>query len=270
MADDENQVPAGELPAEESLGEETPGDETTDENRTDEVPSGEPPVEASADAPADSAAPRPPKTPWVAVGVGVVALLTILLVALSYALPAPRATVPTAWTASPSASVRTSKVTVSATPRPSSAAPTTLATDAPTGFPTSTRCGAGQVIMGAAWTAVVPTGWSCAGGPATVGTTSFQSATGDVISVGLSTAKDAVTACSSPFGDQAATVERFPDTTWGGRKAVTVNAQFPAMVVHYRCVQTSSGVYLMGGVVRSSADALIAGMDGLTASWVWA
>jgi hypothetical protein len=98
---------------------------------------------------------------------------------------------------------------------------------------------------------------------------SFQSVTGDVISIGPSAAPDAVTACSSPFGGQTATVERFADTTWGGRKAVTVNAQFPTVVVHYRCVATPSGVYMMGGVVRSTAEFLVAGMDGLAASWVW-
>jgi hypothetical protein len=97
----------------------------------------------------------------------------------------------------------------------------------------------------------------------------FQSTTGDAISVGPSAAPDALTACSSPFGGQTATVERFADTTWGGRKAVTVNAQFSELVIHYRCVDTAAGVYMMGGLVRSSAGNLIAGMDALAASWVW-
>jgi hypothetical protein len=97
----------------------------------------------------------------------------------------------------------------------------------------------------------------------------FQSTTGDAISVGPSAALDAVTACSSPFGGQKATVERFADSIWGGRKAVTVNAQFSELVIHYRCVDTAAGVYMMGGLVRSSAGTLIAGMDALASSWVW-
>jgi hypothetical protein len=120
-----------------------------------------------------------------------------------------------------------------------------------------------------AWTATVPAGWTCASG---AGTASFylRSGTADVISAGLSTARDAATACSSPFGAQAATVQALPDTTWGGLKAVTVDATFPSgAVVHYRCVTGPSGVYIMGGVVVGSAATLTLGMDALAASWVW-
>jgi hypothetical protein len=260
VADDEDQTPESEPSLDESAPEGAPTEATAGDARTD----------VAAEDPSPTT-----KTPWVAAGVGAVALLTIVLVALSYLLPAPRAAVPGAWTASASAyaSARLSGVarapsSGSASARPSSATPTTRATDGPTAFPTGTRCAAGQAITSGTWTAVVPTGWSCAAG-VSGDTRGFQSASGDAISVGPSAAPDAVTACSSPFGGQAATVERFPDTTWGGRKAVTVNAQFSSLVVHYRCVDTPAGVYMMGGVVRSSAEDLVAGMDALAASWVW-
>jgi len=245
VADDEDQTPTIEPSADESAPDDAPTEQTADAGPTGKA--------------AENPSPKP-KTPWVAAGVGAVALMTIVLVALSYVLQAPRAAIPAAWTASPSASV---------SPHPSSATPTTRATDGPTSFPTSTRCAAGQTTASPAWTAIVPTGWSCAAGTTSVDMRIFQSATGDAILVGPSAAPDAITACSSPFGGQTATVERFPDTTWGGRKAVTVNAQFSTMVIQYRCVDTPAGVYMMGGLVRSTAGSLVAGMDSLAASWVW-
>ncbi len=225
--------------------------------------------DAATSGPAETPAPTP-RTPWVAGAIGVVALLTIAMVALSYLLPAPRPAVPAAWTASSSAYARLSGVPMASSStgfRPSSAAPTTSPTDGPTAFPTGTGCAAGQSVMTGTWTAVVPTGWSCAG--ASGATRGFQSVSGDVVQVGPSAAPDAVTACSSPFGGRTATVERFADTTWGRRKAVTVNAQFSDLVIQYRCVDTPAGAYMMGGLVRSTPSALVAGMDALAASWVW-
>jgi hypothetical protein len=91
----------------------------------------------------------------------------------------------------------------------------------------------------------------------------------DVISVTVSTAKDAATACGSDLAKQATVVAQ-PDTIWGGKTAKTAKVTATGIVAQARCVESKGTVYMMvGAPARGTLDSVVSTMTTVSTAWVW-
>jgi hypothetical protein len=80
---------------------------------------------------------------------------------------------------------------------------------------------------------------------------------------------DAARECGSRLGAQMETVAPMPDTSWGGKRAQTANAQANYLAMQVRCVDGVDGVWVMVGIPFVTYEALDTAMDALSVSWVW-
>ena len=88
--------------------------------------------------------------------------------------------------------------------------------------------------------------------------------------MGVSTSKDAASACGADLAKQATSVEALPDTLWGGKTANTAKATMKGMDIQARCVQVNGLVYsLVGEPIQGAHASVITAVNALALSWVW-
>ena len=200
--------------------------------------------------------PQPPKKKsHVGVIVAVVAIVVVLIVAGGAAL---------LWNQAQSA-VKT--VTGISTAPMSSTTKATTATKASVG-PAGTldvTC-SGTTIDSSAFTAKVPSGWSCAS--QTISLILSDKKFDTLMVMDIAGTSDAAAACASLAS--AGPVTALPDTQWGGKTAKTVSMDSGGSKVHVRCVSVNDSVYYLMGIPTSGMyDEVVAGADALTGAWTW-
>ncbi len=170
---------------------------------------------------------------------------------------------PTAGTLQPSSPPATPYVGLSGLPMPR---PTGSGATWPGQIPAAPRtCAAGDRVVGAAWTATVPAGWSCVGAPGG-GELVLRGGT-SLIVVGIDTHRSSDQACGALSGATGATP--LPATTWGGRTAARATFRSGTLTGQLRCVDVAGGTYEMVGLPTGSNEPPVAAMDALATSWVW-
>ena len=88
--------------------------------------------------------------------------------------------------------------------------------------------------------------------------------------MGVSTSKDAASACGADLAKQTTSVVALPDTLWGGKTATTAKATMMGMDIEARCVQVNGLVYsLVGDPIQGAHATVITAMNALASSWVW-
>ncbi len=170
-----------------------------------------------------------------------------------------------------SATTAAASSTVTAAPT-SNATKATTATSAATETTTSTAGGevnvscSGGTIDSSAFSAQVPSGWSCA---STTGSLVVSDTKYDTLMVmNLPYTSDAAAVCTSLAN--TGTFTTLPDTQWGGRPAKTVAMESSGTEIHLRCVSVNDSVYyLMGMPITGTYDEVVAGADALTSGWTW-
>lgn len=124
----------------------------------------------------------------------------------------------------------------------------------------------GSSIEADAFSAKVPSGWSCSKvtNGLMLSDKKFDTLMVEVISDG----GDVTKACESISA--AGTMTALPDTQWGGKTATTVSMANGNTKVHFRCA-TSNGIvyYLMAIPITGTYDEVVAGVDALTSAWTW-
>jgi hypothetical protein len=131
-------------------------------------------------------------------------------------------------------------------------------------------CVAGQTVVTPAWTARVPSDWNCVGSTFNPSAFGLADAQRFLIVVEVVKVTDTATACGADLAKSTVTVTALPDTVWGGRtaKAATVSAM--GLEEQFRCVQVNGLVYrMLGELPVEDRTNVLAGMDALSASWVW-
>ena len=206
----------------------------------------------------------------------------------------PQSAMPPAWTAEPGGSPTAGPhPTLPAATDNRATAPTTsrtTSTPSTTGTPsgktastgaskptlsatmtTLPACKGGDVVTGTSWSVKVPNGWTCFEETATTVQIllAIHDQGMDVISVTVSTAKDAATACGSDLAKQATVVAQ-PDTIWGGKTAKTAKVTATGIVAQARCVESKGTVYMMvGAPPRGTLDSVVSTMTTVSTAWVW-
>ena len=200
----------------------------------------------------------PKKKSGAGIVVGVVAIVLVLIVAGAAAL----------WASQSNSVAKTSIVTTAA---PTTSAKATTATKAAT--KTSTGVGgtltvscAGGTIDSSAYTAKVPSGWSCTS--ASTGLLLSDKKFDTLMVMDIPSTGDAAAACQSLA--TGGTVTASPDTQWGGKPATTITMSSAGTKVHVRCVAANDTVfYLMAIPITGSYEEVVAGVDALTSGWTW-
>lgn len=124
----------------------------------------------------------------------------------------------------------------------------------------------GSTIDSGAFTATVPSGWSCTS--VSAGLMLSDQKFDTLMVMDLSDTTDAAAACSTLT--TAGTVTALPDTQWGGKTAKTVSMESGGAKVHVRCTSVNGSVfYLMGVPISGTYDDVVAGVDALTGGWTW-
>jgi len=125
----------------------------------------------------------------------------------------------------------------------------------------------GTTIDSSAFTAKVPSGWSCASQTSSLMLSDKKFDT--VMVMDIAGTSDAAAACASLA--TGGPVTALPDTQWGGKTAKTVSMDSGGgSKVHMRCVSVNDSVYyLMGIPVSGMYDEVVAGADALTGAWTW-
>jgi hypothetical protein len=198
----------------------------------------------------------------VGVIVAVVAIVLVLIVAGGVAILVSQAQ-----------SAFKTGVAVSTGPDPSITKATTAATEATTAKTSVGPAGtldvtcSGTTIDSSAFTAKVPSGWSCAS--QTSGLMLSDKKFDALMVMDIAGTSDAAAACASLAS--AGPVTALPDTQWGGKTAKTVSMDSGGgSKVHVRCVSVNDSVYyLMGIPISGTYDEVVAGADALTSGWTW-
>jgi hypothetical protein len=224
-------------------------------------------------------------------------LLAILLVSGAVTVWAssstPKAAMPAAWTAEPSAATTvaqqatapaatgnraSSSTTASSTARTTSTATgkvTSASAHASTATTSSSlpSCSGGQTVTTSVFSLKVPEGWKC-----------FEqttSATGaiigmyddglDVLQISVSPAKDVVSACGAYLAFQPnAIVLAQPDTVWGGKTAKTAKVTVSSFTAQARCAESKGTIYVMvGSPGYGTLDSVVAAMSAVSSAWLW-
>jgi hypothetical protein len=142
------------------------------------------------------------------------------------------------------------------------AVPTT-GTTAATGALTVT-C-SGSAITSGAYTAKVPSGWSC--GKVSRGLM-LTNGTHDTLLVTDQALPNGDTVCNALANDSTNT--KLPDTQWGGRTATTLALATSGTKVQQRCVAVNGRVYILMAIpISGTYDQVVAGVDALTSVWTW-
>lgn len=160
-----------------------------------------------------------------------------------------------------SAAVQASPATTAAT---TTAATTAATTSGAVGSLTVT-C-SGGTIDSSAFSAKVPSGWSCT--KVTTGLMLSDKQYDTLMVEVIPDAGDATTACESITA--AGTLTALPDTQWGGKTATTASMANGSTKVHVRCAASNGAVYyLMAIPITGTYDQVVAGVDALTGAWTW-
>ena len=205
--------------------------------------------------------PQPPKKKsHVGVIVAVVAIVLVLIVAGGVAILVSQAQ---------SAFKTVTGVSKAPTSSTTNATTATKATTAKTSVgPAGTldvTC-SGTTIDSSAFTAKVPSGWSCAS--QTISLILSDKKFDTLMVMDIAGTSDAAAACASLAS--AGPVTALPDTQWGGKTAKTVSMDSGGSKVHVRCVSVNDSVYYLMGIPTSGMyDEVVAGADALTGAWTW-
>lgn len=231
----------------------------------------------------------------VAIGAGLVAILLVSgAVTVWASSTGPKAAMPAAWTAEPSAAetlplhptapvasgnraaTPTASSTASASARTSTSATKATATQATTYRTTMTAglpaCGGGGTVSTTAYTAKVPQGWTCleGGRSASDPVLTLYNVDMDMIDITVTASKDAVAACGADIVSQVSTLEPQPDTMWGGKPAKTAKIAVTNLTGQVRCVESKGVVYMMvGAPMGGTLENVVAGMSAVSTGWVW-
>jgi len=214
-------------------------------------------------SPPGGAPPQPPKKKSHAgIIVAVVAIVLVLMVAGGAAM----------WLSQAQSTTKTA-VTTSTAPTSSTTKATTTATKATTAASQATgpagtldvTC-SGTTIDSSAFTAKVPSGWSCASQTSSLVLSDKKYDT--LMVMNLSYTSDAATVCNSLAS--AGTMTALPDTQWGGQTAKTADLESSGTKMHVRCVSVNNSVYyLMAIPITGTYAEIVAGVDALTSGWTW-
>lgn len=197
--------------------------------------------------------PQLPKKKHTGLIVAVVAIVVVLIGAVSVALLMNQPKVVTATSSS-------------ATKSPASTA-TKAATKATTAGAVSTAvtC-SGATIDSGAFSAKVPSGWSC--GSQTSGLLLQDKKYDTLVVMSVAHTTDAAAVCTSLATSSQMT--QLPDTQWGGQAAKTSVMENSGTKIHVRCVNVNDSVYyLMAMPITGTYDEVVAGVDALTGGWTW-
>jgi hypothetical protein len=205
--------------------------------------------------------PQPPKKKSHAgLIVAVVAIVLVLIVAGGAAI----------WLSQAQSAVKT--VTGVSKAPTSSATKATTATNATTAKTSVGPAGtldvtcSGTTIDSSAFTAKVPSGWSCASQTSSLVLSDKKYDT--LMVMNLSYTSDAATVCNSLAS--AGTMTALPDTQWGGQTAKTADLESSGTKMHVRCVSVNNSVYyLMAIPITGTYAEIVAGVDALTSGWTW-
>jgi len=123
----------------------------------------------------------------------------------------------------------------------------------------------GTAIDSSAYSAKVPTGWSCL--KVSTGVMLIDAKHDTVIEQDEYKA-DATGVCSARANDGTNT--KLPDTQWGGEAATTTYLDTGSVKVHQRCIAISGRVFTIEAIpVGGTYEDVVAGVDALTSSWTW-
>jgi hypothetical protein len=131
-------------------------------------------------------------------------------------------------------------------------------------------CAAGSTVTTPFWVTTVPAGWGCEKTvPVDPGRGLVLSSSDGAILVEWAPYSDAARECGSRLASSTETVVPMPDTSWGGKRALTVNAKATYIGMQVRCIDGADGAWLLVGIPYVTYEALVSALDSLSASWVW-
>ena len=187
--------------------------------------------------------------------VGVIAIVVVLFVAGAVAV----------WLKQAEGGIVTATgAPVSVTPKATAATKASATATATSTVVSPVTC-SGSTIDGPAYSATVPSGWSC-----TNVTMSFVlvDATNDTLVAMEKAMPDPASVCTGLVTDSNNT--RLPDTQWGGKPATTVTSVVGTGQFQHRCIVVKGSVFLLNALPSSGTyHEMVVALDALTASWIW-